>query len=216
MPGLGDWVSESWGSWDNLIGTKGKSGRAAAMRWCELDKLRGSSRRPCGWVGLGKSGPAVPPTPPLCTLSSISGPLATWSPPSSEGEVTAELTFPSAVAWISAPGECIWKEGRKSSTWGLSDSHVSVESVEQACRLSQSPQLRAPWRVRGPGRGHWARRAPQCNMKNYDDVCTGIHMQECVCVCVRYIHIYPHEEGQGGRDRRRRREAEKQHNTSVP
>ena len=201
MPGLEAWVSESWGAWDNFIGTKRKSGWAAVTRWHELDTLLGSSRRPCGWVGLGKSGPALPPTAPLrCTLSSISGPLATRSPPSSEGEVTAEFTFPSAVAWI----RWVHLEGRKE---GRKEEHPvgasvilmfqwSRESMERACRLRQSPQLRAPWRVRVPGRRHWGRWAPQCNMENYDDVCTGIHMQQCVCVC--QIHTYiPTSRGAG-------------------
>lgn len=173
------------------------------MWWSKLDKLLRSSRRPCGWVGHGRSGPALPPTAPRrdlakgrCTLSGISGLLATWLAPRSEGEVTAEFTFPSTVVWISAPGESVW--GAQTVMLGLQWLSFWVEQG-----VSRSKQSKAKVHTGGSAEGQSAREVGPgagpheklwwwCMHRN-------IYAFKGVCMCVRFIHIYLHGEGGGER-----------------
>lgn len=167
------------------------------MWWSKLDRLLRSSRRPCGWVGHGRSGPALPPTAPRrdlakdrCALSGISGPLATRLAPRSKGEVTAEFTFPSTVVWISAPGETFMLGLQWLSFWveqGVSRSKQSKAKVHTEGSVEGQSA-----REVGPGAGPHEKLWWWCMHRN-------IYAFKGVCMCVRFIHIYLHGEGGGER-----------------
>lgn len=200
-----------WGPERELYGNKGevRLGGSKAMAWTwQASREVGD---PC-WVRLGKSGPALPPTAPLhCTLSSISGALATRLATIFWGRSHCRVCLPIMEPGL-CPGECIWKQGEvKSILLGLQwfSCFSGAGSQWSAHRPRQSPPLRAPWRVRS-AREEALREAGLGVTWKIMTYAQEYIRRECVCVC--QIHTYmPPWRGAG-----REEGGERQRNNTTP